>query len=184
LNCSLVRRSSGGGAILHDRELTYSICVPDDNRLSSASTELYDLVHQQIIELLAERGIEASLATGCGRGVAKGCSFLCFERLTDGDVVIGRNKICGSAQRRMKHAVVQHGSLLLNQSECAPELPGVQELTGQALEISDVVAGLTERISGALGLRLSAGQLTPEEIAAAKDIERQRFAADGWTLRR
>ena len=59
LDCPVVRRSSGGGAIVHDHELTYSICVPESNRWSKSSDQLYDLVHHQVIQVLGQRGITA-----------------------------------------------------------------------------------------------------------------------------
>ena len=56
-NCELVRRYSGGGAIVHHHELTYSLSVPSRNRWSKQNSELYDLVHQEIIGLLQEQVI-------------------------------------------------------------------------------------------------------------------------------
>ena len=61
LDCQLVRRRTGGGAILHDNELTYSLCVPSENRWSEKNSELYRLVHRCIIELLDEVGIRSEL---------------------------------------------------------------------------------------------------------------------------
>ena len=61
LSCPLVRRRSGGGAILHDQELTYSLAIPSSNRWSNQNSELYDLVHRVVIQLLAEDGIESQL---------------------------------------------------------------------------------------------------------------------------
>ena len=61
LSCDLVRRVTGGGAILHHRELTYSLCVPCENRLSNEHQVLYRLVHGAMIESLHEWGIDASL---------------------------------------------------------------------------------------------------------------------------
>ena len=67
-------------------------------------------------------------------------AFLCFQRRSDGDLVTRGFKILGSAQRRLKHSLLQHGSLLLGQSAFAPELPGLLELGGKQIESEDFSA--------------------------------------------
>ncbi len=127
LQCDTVRRASGGGAIVHDQEITYSLCIPSSNRWSTRNSELYDLVHGAIIEQLSELEIEAKLFRDyqVGRQTAETGSdvFLCFQRRAENDIVIGAHKIGGSAQRRLKNSLIQHGSLLLSRSSCAPNWP-------------------------------------------------------------
>ncbi len=60
-NCKLVRRASGGGAILHDRELTYSIALPSKHPLARRAELLYDAAHRSLIETLSQWGIDANL---------------------------------------------------------------------------------------------------------------------------
>jgi hypothetical protein len=103
----IVRRLSGGGAIVHHHELTYSCAVPALHPLAAAPRRLYSAVHEGIIGVLAEFGYEAAL-----RGTnapALGAEYLCFGRMDDFDVVMGGHKVLGSAQRRRKGAVLQHG---------------------------------------------------------------------------
>ena len=59
--------------------------------------------------------------------------FLCFQRRAPGDVLVKGEKIAGSAQRRCRGAVLQHGSVLLARSPAAPELDGLKELTAQTI---------------------------------------------------
>lgn len=184
LDCPIVRRSSGGGAIMHDHELTYSICVPESNRWSKASDQLYDLVHQQVINLLAEHKIAANLVGDAVSSTADNQSFLCFQRRTTGDVVVDAAKVCGSAQRRLRNALLQHGSLLLRTSAHAPELLGLQELTGQSLDYETACQGLADRIATTLEFDLATQSPSPNELAAAKVIERERFNDSGWTCKR
>ncbi len=131
-NLPRVRRLSGGGAILHDRELTYSFVVPPRHPLASTPVELYRRMHIAIIAGLAEQGISA-----CLRGqeqADRNGAFLCFLRGDQQDVLMGPHKILGSAQRRRKGAILQHGSLLLESSPHAPDVPGIAELTDTPLD--------------------------------------------------
>ena len=116
----VVRRLTGGGAILHDRELTYSLTLPADHALVAGRPKrLYELVHQSLIACFSEAGIDAQW---CGRtdesGPAKG-PFFCFARRHRFDVLIGSDKVAGSAQRRTRDAILQQGSIVLEGPEHA-----------------------------------------------------------------
>ena len=60
-DCPVVRRPSGGGAIIHDAELTYSFALPREHRLAGRPVRLYEIVHATLIDVLADRGVAASL---------------------------------------------------------------------------------------------------------------------------
>ena len=110
----VVRRLTGGGAILHDRELTYSLTLPLGHPLlAGGPNRLYELAQDVIIACLAETGLEAWRGCeGDDSGAAKG-PFFCFARRHPYDVLIGQDKVAGSAQRRTRAAVLQHGSIIL-----------------------------------------------------------------------
>lgn len=138
----VVRRLSGGGAILHDRELTYSCVVPASHPVRHDPSELYTLVHEQLIRLLAECHVPATLRrdfnvrsnaeqgqAGDGNSAAAE-PFLCFLRSNPNDIVHASGaKIVGSAQRRRKGVILQHGSLLLAESVAAMGIRGIRELS-------------------------------------------------------
>ncbi len=145
LDCSVVRRLSGGGAIVHDRELTYCLAIPPGHVLAKEPRlKLYETVHRAAIKVLSDWGIAAALAGDRQNGVSSKPGsdkpdkdvFLCFQRIAPGDVIVetgqnGVTKILGSAQYRDKGgAVLQHGSLLWEKSTAAPELPGLYEICG------------------------------------------------------
>ncbi|WP_437201556.1 lipoate--protein ligase family protein [Planctomicrobium sp. SH664] len=140
----VVRRLSGGGAILHDRELTYSCAIPATHSIARVPGTLYDEVHAAILETLAEFGVRARLR---GAEAFADQSFLCFSRGDARDIVIGSQKIVGSAQRRRAGAILQHGSILLEQSPEAPEFPGIREITGIQIPVEELRGRLLPKIS-------------------------------------
>ncbi len=180
----VVRRVSGGGAIVHDRELTYSLVVPIASRWSKGNRELYNLVHESIIEFLADCGIAATLFDSSRDPINRENPLLCFERRADGDILIGSHKIGGSAQRRSKNALLQHGSILLEQSPLAIELPGIFDLTGIAIDSAILSNALQGLISKKMGAELVGFEIPSKWMDLAQAIETERFGAMAWTHNR
>lgn len=145
-----VKRLTGGGAILHDREWTYSVTVPQAVKLGGvegqvggekgASQGLYQAVHRSIADGLRGLGLQAEFSQECtcpvqGRmdrssrqkvgGSEEG--FLCFNRRSPLDLVVGGSKILGSAQRRGSGGIMQHGSLLMKASDHYPAIKGIED---------------------------------------------------------
>ena len=178
-----VRRSTGGGAILHDRELTYSLTVPVSSRSKISRQDLYVEMHAAIVSSLASLGVTARAYRESGSTAGKEDAFLCFQRRTDEDLIISGYKIVGSAQRRARAALLQHGSVLLRASAATPQLPGVFDLTSMKLEIDTICDQIIGSIGGWMNVDFSEGQPGSEELDRARE-SRQRFESSGWWMRR
>ena len=120
---AVVRRQTGGGAILHDRELTYSIVLPLSHPLVAYGrcNYLYEHVHAAFAAILMRHGVPVQRGVIHNNGVTRdnGAAshrgpFFCFERHSRYDLLAGGKKLLGSAQRRTAEAVLQHGSLVLD----------------------------------------------------------------------
>ncbi len=183
-DCSVVRRQTGGGAILHDREWTYSLVLPVAHPLASDAKQLYDAVHNALAMTLEESNVRVSVLREPSGRSAREQPFLCFERRSQGDVVCGDTKVCGSAQRRRRGAILQHGSLLMARSPHAPELPGILELTGKKLEREPVVETWVRHIAAGLGLELASGKLSELELDRVRTLTLEKYSGFGWTERR
>jgi lipoate-protein ligase A len=206
--CAVVRRQTGGGAILHDRELTYSIELPPSHSFARQPRKLYDVLHHAFIAALTESGkphIPHSLRI---RGKEAGSSspnepFLCFERQSPGDVLLmtpsqhadaasrpsnSRStagwKVIGSAQRRHRGAILQHGSILLAKSPAAPELPGLRDLTGLEIEMNQLIAAACTKLTRTLALQFIPSQLPGELQSKAAHLANSKYSTPAWTKRR
>ncbi|MCC6126559.1 MAG: lipoate--protein ligase family protein [Pirellulales bacterium] len=178
--CPCVRRASGGGAILHEREITYSFSVPASSRWAKKHLALYEAVHAALVEVLAARGFAAALCQETDGGHDRGQSFLCFERRAPGDVLAGKIKIGGSAQRRFNGAVVQHGSILLERSAFAPELPGLNDLGCGEFARNDLLTAWMQILVEKLALELQSDSLSLAEKRRAAQLVEEKYGSEDW----
>jgi len=109
----LVRRPTGGGAILHWQELTYAVALP---LTAGSPRDLYRAVHGALLAGVRRLGIDAELGDPAeGRRVARGPSagVACFSTAATSEIHAGGKKLVGSAQRKLGGVILQHGSFLL-----------------------------------------------------------------------
>lgn len=184
-DCPIVRRSTGGGSILHDQELTYSFVMPVSQQDKSAAQPLYYAFHETLVQALAQRNVVATLVLQQPlQQIGQVEPFLCFKRHSVGDVLIAGSKICGSAQRRQKEALLQHGSVLLRRSRFAPDLPGIADLAVTSISAEELAEVWLPLLEGRLNIHFQAGSLNPVEQSTAQRLAEDRFGADSWSLRR
>ncbi len=185
---NVVRRLSGGGAILHHHEWTYSCVLPATHPQAQRPTALYTDVHSAMIDVFESLGAPARLrgerAVGDERNI-----FLCFLRGDPRDVVLAGHKVVGSAQRRRGGAVLQHGSVLLRASVHAPGHPGLRDLAH--IDVDD--HALRDLLAQAVAARLIAtskdhafdydwqiGTLSTDEVQTARTLEAERYFRLEW----
>ena len=171
----VVRRLSGGGAILHHHELTYSLAMAPGHPLAADPTTVYAIVHMAIIRVLNTLGV-ASIHMRGDAVQNEREPFLCFGRGDPRDLVIDHHKVLGSAQRRRRGAVLQHGALLLRQSLHAPEFPGLFELAGLDAQPSNLTSALAQEIWPVL--RMPESLPSPAPLTTTEAQQAERLAAD------
>ncbi len=183
-HCPLVRRQTGGGAILHDREWTYGLAAPAGSPLAVDAMALYEALHGGLIEALRGFGLRAVLNEARFPRPSADEPFLCFQRRAAGDVLLGGAKIAGSAQRRRRGALLQHGSLILRTSAAAPEVPGLFDVTVRELDEAALLGAWQAEAARRLGLRLAEGEISEAEMALAEQLMREKYAAVEWNEKR
>ncbi|MBK8270325.1 MAG: lipoate--protein ligase family protein [Planctomycetes bacterium] len=186
----VVRRTTGGGAILHDLEVTYSLVLPIDHTLiHNKPNRLYSLAHDAIIRAMDG---EARLY-GCGNGAcdesAQRGPFFCFARRHGLDVVIhdgagtnGVSKIAGSAQRRTRRAVLQHGSIMLD-SRFAQQPIARWKQVDPRIDVARAIKRLVSAFEESFEMPTRPSRWTPDELAAAIPFEKQ-YGSEEWTRHR
>jgi lipoate-protein ligase A len=178
-----VRRQTGGGAIWHHHEITYTLVIPASHPLARPSTVLYQAVHTVIADALAGLGIRAGRRGDepDRRDRDRKRSLLCFTDAHEDDIVTGGVKIVGSAQRRRRGAVLQHGSILWARSCRVPELPGVCDVADVIVQPRAWAEKLLEGIPDALGLGPVRSAIPADIRSRARELEVVRYCQPAWT---
>ncbi|MBI4829546.1 MAG: lipoate--protein ligase family protein [Nitrospinae bacterium] len=106
----LVRRPTGGRAVLHDREVTYSVAIPASSPRFGSLTQVYAFTRMALAAALASLGarVDDTAEHGAGR------SAVCFASRARHEIAVNGRKVVGSAQRRTRGALLQHGSIILD----------------------------------------------------------------------
>lgn len=183
-NTPLVRRPTGGGALCHDRELTFAVVVPRSHPQARQISSLYQKVHTTIAQALIEFGVSVRRRGDSGRLDSDDQPFLCFADRDAEDLVIGPTKVVGSAQRRRAGAVLLHGSILLQRSPLAPELAGIRETTGVEFDPRELAERLELAIPSGLGFRGERVDWTEELSQRAERLAGEIYRNPAWTRRR
>jgi lipoate-protein ligase A len=196
-----VRRPTGGRAILHTDELTYSIVAPQDEpRVAGGVVESYRRLSAGLVRGLRFLGVDVVQAEA-GHGQDADVSAACFDAPSAYEVTAGGKKLVGSAQVRRKGAVLQHGTLPLQgditriccylvvpSEERREELRWELRVRATSLElvvpIAQVVEALVRGFSEALNLYLEPGELSEHELALVQQFRWEKYTAEAWNFRK
>lgn len=189
---AVVRRLTGGRAVLHHREVTYSVAAPD--AFGGTLRESYRRINALLVHALRALGADTAIAAARGRSPVPSTAP-CFEEPTAGELVVGNRKLVGSAQYREGGALLQHGSILVADDQflvtsllrtpvaASPPAATLHDALGRAPAIEEVAAVLFAAVreledDGAV-------PLDPEPaIADAFRAAAQRYGDPAWTWRR
>jgi len=198
----LVRRPTGGRAIIHHHELTYSVALRTDD-LSAGDSVLksYREISRGIEAGLELLGIPARLPRKKRQAIKhKDLPSVCFAASLGGDMEVDGRKIVGSAQMRRSGVILQHGSIpfRLDEPEHVAILAGgagageslsraavgIEDALGRKVCADEVANALVQGFIDAFGIGFEPVELTPEELADADALEREKYATNEWTLNR
>jgi lipoate-protein ligase A len=195
LGIGIVRRPTGGLAVLHDRELTYAVAAPPG--LFGGPRASYLRIHHALLCALESLGVQAALGTGrLPVGITEHAraahSHPCFAEHARGEIVAHGRKLVGSAQRAARTGLLQHGSLLLDGDQTGvaalqrDEIVAddgaisLRELLGCAPPWEMVADAVVAGFEAETGLEFTRSQLSESERGRARTLE-GRYRDDAWT---
>jgi len=191
----MVRRPTGGRAILHIDELTYSIVAPQrDSRVSGSVVGSYRRLSTGLVRAMELLGVEQIMADQrVGNHEPEGP--VCFEVPSDYEITAARKKLVGSAQMRAQGVVLQHGTVPLHgdiarichllvqhpdPDRVRTRATTVERATGRKVSWEEAAEALVTGFAQSLNLQLAPGELTEEERAAVDDLRSEKYASDSW----
>ena len=199
----IIRRPTGGRAVLHQHELTYSVIAPEhDPHVSGTVTQSYLKISQALLTGLKAVGVPAEMVA-CG-GLNKASSSACFDAPSWYELVVDGRKLVGSAQVRKEGMLLQHGSILLHfdpdllfrllkfpneeirqrlltrfmAKACALDEVWTHPIEREALEQE-----LCSAFCDIMGIELVRSQLTEQEMALREDVL-LKYRSEEWTKKR
>lgn len=202
----LVRRPTGGRAILHDDEVTYSVVIAAAQlRHGDSVMGSYREISRGLELGLQRLGLEAALGETTAdpqhRQAARDLPTVCFAQASRCDLVAAGRKVVGSAQVRRAGIILQHGSVPLtiraedqlavmpgrgssrrSASQLSQAAQGIAEALGQPLDFEQLARALAAGFEEAFGVLLEPGDLTAAEQSKAEELRASKYATEAWNL--
>jgi lipoate-protein ligase A len=203
----VVRRLSGGRAVFHHRELTYSIiCREGTPPLGSSVLETYKTISECLISTLKGLGLQVQWVASRDKHTAsmeKDQTASCFSSPSWYEITVEGKKICGSAQKRGDGVLLQHGSLLI---EYDPELlaevlisrkeneeflteirtstTAINRHLSQKIDFGQLKKPVLKSFEDRLQITLTTGELSEHESRLKDRLLKEKYSTDSWNLHR
>ncbi len=199
----IVRRPTGGKAVLHEHDVTYAVIAKERNPLFTPDIlGTYRIISGCIADALSELGIKAEMSVDGRTSGDESLKAACFSVPSHYELLVNKRKICGSAQLRSRGVFLQHGSILLDfdpVKTCAvlllrhsdpkrqidklrASVTSIYEHTGPGIGVSAICRVLKKGFEKKLGVELREGELTPEEEVLKTQLMRDKYTSDKWNI--
>ncbi|GEP84743.1 putative biotin/lipoate A/B protein ligase family protein [Staphylococcus piscifermentans] len=205
----LVRRQTGGRGVLHDKELTYSVIVPESHpEMPKTVTEAYRVISQGLLEGFKELGFETYFAVPRSKEerekLKQPRSSVCFDAPSWYELVVEGRKIAGSAQTRQKGVILQHGSILKDidvdnlfdmfifknerlkekmKNAFTDKAVAINDISDTKVTLEQMEKAFEKGFQKGLNVNFKPLELTEAQKAEIKEIE-AKYKSDEWTYRK
>lgn len=210
LNLGFVRRPTGGRAVLHEHELTYSVIVSEDYpNMPKTVTEAYKVISEGLLLGFQNLGLEAYFSipdTEEKRDVLKKPkSAVCFDVPSWYELVVEGKKVAGSAQTRQEGVILQHGAILIDfddeklislfkfPSEASKErmlkhlsqkAVAINQLAKKKVDVETCTKAFYKGFEDALQIELVPYKLTQEQQEFVENLAKTKYESDEWNFRK
>ncbi len=201
----VVRRLTGGRAILHTDELTYSVTASTEEPvLAGGVLESYNHISQALLDALQDLSLPVEIEEHIKESSVKNLNPVCFEVPSTYEITVQGKKLIGSAQARRKDGVLQHGSLplggdltrickaLVFKDEAAREKASqrllaraatVESTLGHRVDWETAAQAFVRGFEAQLGIHFERGEMSPSEMNRAQELVQEKYAHASWTRR-
>jgi lipoate-protein ligase A len=206
LGIDYVRRHTGGRAVLHDVELTYSVVMPErTSPLPEGLLGSYRVISEAIQEGLGVLGVETTIVSSKSGNRTRTGSAACFNISSRHELAVGGRKVVGSAQLRRGNTILQHGSIPLDldanrlftvlkipvgeQRGCLIQqarerMTGLRQILGRAVTFAELAQALETGWKRRFETELVPGELSPQERECSEKLARKKYSSREWNFLR
>lgn len=205
----LVRRQTGGRGVLHDKELTYSVIVPESHpNMPSTVTEAYKIISQGLLEGFKNLGFETYFAIPRSKEerdkLKQPRSSVCFDAPSWYELVVEGRKIAGSAQTRQKGVILQHGSILQDididdlfdmfkfknerlkakmKENFVQKAVAINDISNQHITLNEMENAFEASFKKGLNIDFKPLELTEKQLEEVQELE-DKYRSEAWMYRK
>lgn len=205
----LVRRQTGGRGVLHDKELTYSVIVPESHpNMPSTVTEAYKIISQGLLEGFKNLGFETYFAIPRSKEerdkLKQPRSSVCFDAPSWYELVVEGRKITGSAQTRQKGVILQHGSILQDididdlfdmfkfknerlkakmKENFVQKAVAINDISNQHITLNEMENAFEAGFKKGLNIDFKPLELTEKQLEEVQELE-DKYRSEAWMYRK
>lgn len=205
----LVRRQTGGRGVLHDKELTYSVIVPESHpNMPSTVTEAYKIISQGLLEGFKNLGFETYFAIPRSKEerdkLKQPRSSVCFDAPSWYELVVEGRKIAGSAQTRQKAVILQHGSILQDididdlfdmfkfknerlkakmKENFVQKAVAINDISNQHITLNEMENAFEAGFKKGLNIDFKPLELTEKQLEEVQELE-DKYRSEAWMYRK
>lgn len=205
----LVRRQTGGRGVLHDKELTYSVIVPESHpNMPSTVTEAYKIISQGLLEGFKNLGFETYFAIPRSKEerdkLKQPRSSVCFDAPSWYELVVEGRKIAGSAQTRQKGVILQHGSILQDididdlfdmfkfknerlkakmKENFVQKAVAINDISNQHITLNEMENAFEAGFKKGLNIDFKPLELTEKQLEEVQELE-DKYRSEAWLYRK
>ncbi|WMM17335.1 biotin/lipoate A/B protein ligase family protein [Staphylococcus epidermidis] len=205
----LVRRQTGGRGVLHDKELTYSVIVPESHpNMPSTVTEAYKIISQGLLEGFKNLGFETYFAIPRSKEerdkLKQPRSSVCFDAPSWYELVVEGRKIAGSAQTRQKGVILQHGSILQDididdlfdmfkfknerlkakmKENFVEKAVAINDISNQHITLNEMENAFEAGFKKGLNIDFKPLELTEKQLEEVQELE-DKYRSEAWMYRK